>query len=95
MKRREFIAGLGGVAAWPVVARPQTSAKRPLIIFLSVVVRERNLQMEDAFIDGLRQLNYVAGRDFDFAVRSADGQKSGRKRSRLFVHSLPTRSAMA
>jgi putative ABC transport system substrate-binding protein len=31
--------------------------------------------MEDAFIDGLRQLNYVAGRDFDFAVRSADGHE--------------------
>jgi putative ABC transport system substrate-binding protein len=73
MKRRAFIAGVGSVVAWPMVARPQTSAKRPLIVFLSVVVRERNLQMEDAFIDGLRQLNYVAGRDFDFALRSADG----------------------
>jgi hypothetical protein len=27
MKRREFIAGLGGVVAWPVVARAQQAGK--------------------------------------------------------------------
>jgi hypothetical protein len=26
MRRRDFIAGLGGAAAWPVVARGQNSA---------------------------------------------------------------------
>jgi putative tryptophan/tyrosine transport system substrate-binding protein len=28
MKRREFIAGLGGVAAWPLVARAQGAMRR-------------------------------------------------------------------
>ena len=75
IRRREFITLLGGAAAWPVKSRAQqqVSTKRPLIGFLSSVLRERNLQMIDAFVQGLRKLDYIEGRDFDFAYRSADG----------------------
>jgi putative tryptophan/tyrosine transport system substrate-binding protein len=75
MRRRDFIKAMAGsTAAWPITARAQVSTKRPLIGFLSSVLRERNLQMIDAFVQGLRELDYVEGRDFDFAYRSADGR---------------------
>jgi putative ABC transport system substrate-binding protein len=71
MQRRHFITLLGGAAAWPLAARAQ--AKRPLIGFLSVVLRERNVSMMNAFMQGLRDLDYVEGRDFNFVLSSADG----------------------
>jgi putative ABC transport system substrate-binding protein len=35
MRRRAFIAGLGGAAVWPVVARAQQPKKVPRIGFLA------------------------------------------------------------
>jgi putative ABC transport system substrate-binding protein len=73
LNRRDFITLVGGAAAWPLAARAQQAAKRPLVGFLSSVVRERNLTMIEAFTQGLRKLGYVEGSDFDFVYRSADG----------------------
>jgi putative ABC transport system substrate-binding protein len=73
MKRRAFIAALGGAAAWPLAARAQVSTKRPVIAFMSVVAWERNLRMINAFLQGLQQLDFIEGRDFEFAYRSAEG----------------------
>jgi hypothetical protein len=67
MRRRTFISLLGGAAAaWPLTARAQ--AKRPLIGFLSVVLGERNVSMMNAFMQGLRDLDYIEGRDFNFVL---------------------------
>jgi hypothetical protein len=40
MRRREFIAGLSGAAAWPVVAGAQSQGRRPLVAFLQIGPQE-------------------------------------------------------
>jgi putative ABC transport system substrate-binding protein len=73
MRRREFIAGLGSAAAWPVVARAQQPAM-PVIGWLST----RNSQTDDyvlpAFRRGLNGQGYVEGRNVRIEYRWSDTQ---------------------
>src|SRR5215471_9463602 len=75
MNRRAFIAGLGGVvAAWPLAARGQQSAKPRRIGILETVPPELNVANLAALRRGLRELDYLEGRNYVFVYRSADGQ---------------------
>jgi putative tryptophan/tyrosine transport system substrate-binding protein len=63
MRRREFIAGLGGAAAtWPVVARAQQPAK-PVIGFVSGGSAESSAGSVAAFRKGLGETGYVEGQN--------------------------------
>ena len=73
MRRRAFIAGLGSVAAWPVVARAQQSAI-PIIAYLSVRSAESDRSMMAAFRHGLNQLGFEEGRNLTIEYRFAGGQ---------------------
>jgi putative tryptophan/tyrosine transport system substrate-binding protein len=74
MRRRTFIAATGAAAAtWPLAARSQVSLKRPLIAWLSGGAKTASSGFVDAFLQGLRDLGYVEGRDFDIVYRYADG----------------------
>jgi hypothetical protein len=55
MRRREFIAGLGGAAALPLAARAQQSAAQPIIGFLRSSPFESNPRTAAAFQRGLRE----------------------------------------
>ena len=61
MQRREFIAGLGSAAAWPVVARAQQAAV-PVIGWLSGRNSETDAHVLPAFRRGLNRQGYVEGR---------------------------------
>jgi putative ABC transport system substrate-binding protein len=80
MKRREFIAGLGGAAAWPAVARAQQAGKiyRVAWIFPSMPVTEltenSNAQFIRAFVIELRRLGYVEGQNLIFDRYSGEGR---------------------
>jgi putative tryptophan/tyrosine transport system substrate-binding protein len=70
VKRRDFIAGLGSAAAWPVVARAQQPAM-PVIGWLARVpgTLERWLP---AFKQGLAETGYVVGRNVTILSREGD-----------------------
>jgi putative ABC transport system substrate-binding protein len=64
VKRREFIAGLGSAAAWPLIvgAQPQTRTP-PVVGFLHTGSPERNVQLVAAFQKGLNESGYVDGQN--------------------------------
>jgi hypothetical protein len=51
MRRREFIAGLGGVAAWPLAALAQQTAS-PVISYLDPAPPEAGASFVAAFVRG-------------------------------------------
>ena len=59
MKRREFIAALGGATVWPLVSRAQPTGKVYRIGILETVSAAQNAANIDALRNGLQKLGYV------------------------------------
>jgi putative ABC transport system substrate-binding protein len=74
MKRREFIAGLVGAAAWPVAARAQQRAKLPTIGFLGSGTAAAQSQWTAAFVQRLRELGWSEGRNVAIEYRWGEGR---------------------
>jgi putative tryptophan/tyrosine transport system substrate-binding protein len=72
MRRREFIAGLGGAAAWPLAARAQQRALIPKIGWLHVGMRDESVLA--AFRKGLREIGLVEGRNVAIEQRWAENK---------------------
>jgi putative tryptophan/tyrosine transport system substrate-binding protein len=75
LRRREFIAALGGAAAWPVTARAQQPAM-PVIAFLQLAPVRNLPPSSAAFRQGLAEAGYVPGRnvtlyEYDRGVNSS------------------------
>jgi putative ABC transport system substrate-binding protein len=74
MRRREFIAGLGSAAAWPMAVRAQ-QATVPVIGYLgaqSADVDYKNATVP--FLQGLKETGYVEGQNVAVEYRYADNQ---------------------
>jgi putative tryptophan/tyrosine transport system substrate-binding protein len=71
MKRRDFIAGLGGAVAWPLVARAQQT-KLPVIGHL--IAATLSPATLAAFREGLAEHGYVEGRNVTILDRVAEGE---------------------
>lgn len=71
--RRELIATLGAVSAWPLAARSQQPAV-PVIGFLSPRSPETAVQVNEAFSQGLREAGFVEGQNVAIEYRFAAGR---------------------
>jgi len=105
MKRREFIAGLGGAAAWPLAAWAQVERLRRIGVLMSVLNDDPEGPAEMAALrQRLAEHGWVEGRTIDIAVRWAGGnirlieslakELVGLKPDVLLSRSTPTTAAL-
>ncbi len=74
MRRREFITAIGGAAAWPLVAAAQQPVgQKRLGILMGTVDDAEGQERLSAFRRGLRDLNWVEGRNVLYDVRWGAG----------------------
>jgi putative ABC transport system substrate-binding protein len=73
--RRKLITAFGpATVAWPLTSIAQAAPKRPLIAWLSSATQPYSASKAAVFLQAMRELGQVEGRDFDIVYRSSDGQ---------------------
>jgi putative tryptophan/tyrosine transport system substrate-binding protein len=73
MRRREFIAGLGGTATWPLVGRAQQPAL-PVIGFVYEGSADISAHRVRAFRKGLGETGFVEGQNVTVEYHWLEGQ---------------------
>jgi putative tryptophan/tyrosine transport system substrate-binding protein len=73
MRRRDFIAGLGSAAAWPLAARAQ-QATVPVIGVLLTQSADDYRNFTVPFLQGLKETGYVVGQNAAVEYRYAENQ---------------------
>jgi putative ABC transport system substrate-binding protein len=74
LRRREFIAGLGSAAAWPVTARAQQTGKQPTVGFFLGADASVFRPWTAAFVARLHELGWIDGRTLAIEYRWSEGR---------------------
>src|SRR6516162_8029417 len=75
MRRRDFIALLGGAAvAWPLAARSQQPGKLPTIGYLGATTPSAESQRVAALVQRLREFGWIESRNLTIEYRYAEGR---------------------
>jgi putative ABC transport system substrate-binding protein len=105
MRRREFIAGLGGAAAWPLAVRAQPGEMRRVGVMMSVLHDDPGGITDVAALrQGLADFGWVEGRNIQIELRWPGGDVEraqvfakelvGLKPDVLLARSTPTTAAL-
>ena len=81
IRRREFISLLGGAGAWPLAARAEQPSKLPTIGYLGSQTLATHADWHAAFLQRLRELGWIDGRNLVIEYRWAEG--SGDRAAKL------------
>ena len=76
MRRREFMALVGGAAAWPLAARAQQPERvRRIGVLMPIARADLEAQKRiGAFVQALEKLGWLEGKAIAFEMRYADGK---------------------
>ena len=90
MRRREFIALIGGVTAWPLIARAQQREQMRRIGVLMGAASETDQQAGVAvFKETLHQLDWIDGRNMRIEIRWAHGDPAEARKDAEELVALP------
>jgi putative tryptophan/tyrosine transport system substrate-binding protein len=84
MRRREFVAGLGGAAAWPLAARAQQMGTRRVGILVPVSENDPYWQARlKVFLAELQKLGWAEGRNvrLDYRWTGADPENKAQPKT--------------
>jgi putative ABC transport system substrate-binding protein len=74
LPRREFVALLGGAAAWPIRAGAQQANKLPIVAFFSPNTRAVASPWTAAFVERLHEVGWIEGRTIGIEYRWGEGR---------------------